>query len=185
MDPHRGIWHRRDTLLGLFWPEQTPPTRAPRSATPFTYSGRPLGDETLRTRGDEEISIDPSSLETDLAAALREGRPADALGSAVLVLLPPTAMDSALLDNERARPRIEVAQATCRMGGAALEQEGTGVVGIGFSRSIPYDEAGGSPDRRPCTDEDPGGALAAFEEYRARLAREFDAEPTGDDGARG
>ena len=57
--PNPGTWHRRDVLLALFWPELDA-TRARTALRNALYVLRQqLGDEAIRTRGDEEISIDP------------------------------------------------------------------------------------------------------------------------------
>src|ERR1051325_683875 len=80
--PAPGSWHRRDTLLALFWPDLDTP-RARTSLRNALYVLRQtLGDGVLVTRGDEEVSVDPAALTTDVAelrAALHEGRGGDAL----------------------------------------------------------------------------------------------------------
>src|SRR5689334_4684023 len=57
-----GAWHRRDSLLGLFWPEldQEHGRAALRRAIYFLRQA--LGAEVLAGRGDEEIGIEPAAL---------------------------------------------------------------------------------------------------------------------------
>jgi DNA-binding SARP family transcriptional activator len=75
-------FHRRDTLLGLFWAE-TDQKRA-RSALrqSLYYLRQSLGAGVLVSRGEEEIGLDPELLWCDVsafAAGLEEGRPEEAL----------------------------------------------------------------------------------------------------------
>ena len=129
--PAPGSWHRRDTLLGIFWPDLDA-TRARTALRNALYVLRQtLGDGVVRTRGDEEVAIDPTALQTDLAAlgeALRTGRPGDVLALYRGELLPslyPT--DSPefhpWLDAQRTRLRLQVAKAGSEWA-AALEREG-------------------------------------------------------------
>ncbi len=187
--PTPGTWHRRDTLLGLFWPEQDT-THARTSLRNALYVLRQaLGERVLRTRGDEEVSIDPAELETDLAElgeALRTGRTAEGLalyqGDLLPGLFPPDSDGfQRWLDTERARLRIEVAKAGVEWA-AILEGEG----GLEEARDVARRMLEIHPDDEPAVRRlmelhramgDQAGALAAYEEYRSRLAREYDAEP--------
>lgn len=78
----RGGFIRRDALLALFWPE-SPADRARGALNKAIYFLRGvLGRETVRSRGDEEVAIDPSRLWCDACAfedALDQGRLADAI----------------------------------------------------------------------------------------------------------
>src|SRR5688500_18027529 len=77
--PH--AFHRRDTLLGMFWPELDA-ARARSALNQALYVLRSaLGNEALLTRGDAEVGVG-GAIHCDVAAfelALDEGRPADAL----------------------------------------------------------------------------------------------------------
>jgi len=187
--PAPGTWHRRDTLLGLFWPEQDTAHARTSLRNALYVLRQALGDQALRTRGDEEVSIDPAEVETDLAdlwTALREDRAGDALthfrGDLLPGLFPPDSDGfQRWLDTERARLRIEVAKAGIEWA-AALEGEGRLEEALSVARRVLEIH----PDDEPAVRRlmalhramgNRAGALAAFEEYRARLAAEFDAEP--------
>jgi DNA-binding SARP family transcriptional activator len=117
--PAPGTWHRRDTLLGLFWPEQDTAHARTSLRNALYVLRQALGDSVLRTRGDEEVSINPDLVETDLAdvwLALREGRAAEALtrfrGDLLPGLFPPDSDGfQRWLESERTRVRVEVARA--------------------------------------------------------------------------
>ena len=68
--PRPGTWHRRDLLLATFWPDlsQARARTALRSALHLLR--RHLDDGTIRTRGDDEVALDPERLMTDVAAML-------------------------------------------------------------------------------------------------------------------
>jgi DNA-binding SARP family transcriptional activator len=58
--PAPGTWHRRDVLLALFWPELDTAHARTSLRNALHVLRRTLGDAILRTRGDEEVSIDPA-----------------------------------------------------------------------------------------------------------------------------
>ena len=187
--PIPGSWHRRDTLLALFWPDLDSAHARTSLRNALYVLRQTLGDDVIRTRGDEEISVDPAKLETDLGdvwAALREGRPESALAHYSGELLPALfASDSEgferWLDTERTRLKLEVSRAALGLV-AALEREGKLAEALGVARKAieiqPDDE---TIVRRLIALHDSmgdrAGALAVFESYRSRLASEFDAEP--------
>jgi len=66
--PQPGTWHRRDTVLGTFWPE-TDQSRARAALRSALYTLRQhLPDRVIRSRGDDDLSIDPELLRTDVSA---------------------------------------------------------------------------------------------------------------------
>ncbi|HEX8946544.1 MAG TPA: BTAD domain-containing putative transcriptional regulator [Gemmatimonadaceae bacterium] len=89
--PRPGTWHRRDSLLGVFWPELDE-SRARTSLRSALYAlRRQLSDGTIRTRGDDEVSVDPALLSTDVGAMLDDfdaGRQCEALARYTGELLP-------------------------------------------------------------------------------------------------
>src|SRR5690606_26510214 len=80
--PAPGTWHRRDMLLALFWPETDNQRARTALRNALHVLRQHLGDQTIRTRGDEEVAVDPAELCTDVAAvwdALHSDRPEAAL----------------------------------------------------------------------------------------------------------
>jgi DNA-binding transcriptional activator of the SARP family len=70
--PVPGTWHRRDLILSTFWPDsdQSRARSSLRSAL-HTLRGH-LPDGLIRTRGDEEISLDPDLIDTDVASMVED-----------------------------------------------------------------------------------------------------------------
>ncbi|HYW33052.1 MAG TPA: BTAD domain-containing putative transcriptional regulator, partial [Gemmatimonas sp.] len=148
-----------------------------------------MGDGVIRTRGDDDISVDPAAMFTDVGAvwsAIRDGRTEDALtglAGELLAGLYPVDSDGFLrwLDEERARLRASVAAsaiARCDV----LERNGRVPEALALARramEIQRDDE--TLVRRVMsmheTVGDRAGALALFENYRTRLAAEFNAEP--------
>lgn len=187
--PAPGTWHRRDTLLALFWPDLDTPHARTSLRNALYMLRQTLGEKVLRSRGDEEISVDPDCLKTDLAevwAALKGGRPEEALASCGGELLPGLFPPDSegfqrWLDTERARLKVAVSTvAVARL--TELEQEGRLSEALAVARRVieiePDDETivrriMGIHDAMG----DRAGALSAYEGYRSRLASDFDAEP--------
>jgi DNA-binding SARP family transcriptional activator/Tol biopolymer transport system component len=187
--PAPGTWHRRDMLLALFWPELDTAHARTSLRNALYVLRQTLGDRVIRTRGDEEISIDPAEMNTDLAAvwaALRSGRSDEALASYGGDLLPglfPADSDGfqRWLETERTRLKVAVCS-TAITQLDQLEREGKLSEALAVARKLievqPDDE---TIVRRLMTLHeamgDRAGALAVFEGYRSRLASDFDAEP--------
>jgi DNA-binding SARP family transcriptional activator/TolB-like protein len=89
--PRPGTWHRRDSLLGVFWPELDQ-SRARTSLRSALHAlRRQLSEGTIRTRGDDEVGIDPALLSTDAGLMLDDldaGRHCDALARYTGDLMP-------------------------------------------------------------------------------------------------
>jgi DNA-binding SARP family transcriptional activator/Tol biopolymer transport system component len=187
--PAPGAWHRRDILIALFWPELDA-ARARSSLRNALYVLRQsLGDPVLLTRGDEEVSVDPAHLETDVAGvweALRESRGEAVLeryrGDLLPGLFPPDSEGfQRWLEDERTRLRLEVARAGLEWA-AVLEREGRPGEALAAVRRVielnPDDE---TAVRRLMALHDAvgdrAGGLNTYEAYRRKLAREFDATP--------
>jgi Tol biopolymer transport system component/DNA-binding SARP family transcriptional activator len=176
-------------LLALFWPELDTPHARTSLRNALYVIRQALGDTVVRSRGDEEISIDPAMLGTDLARvweALRQARPDEALAQYGGDLLPglfPSDSEGFMrwLDTERTRIRVAV----CSTGVSHLDElevNGKIAEAVKLGRRIieiqPDDE---TIVRRVLSlhevNGDKAGALALYESYRARLAKDFDAEP--------
>jgi len=190
--PVPGTWHRRDTVVGVFWPEHDQ-VRARNALRNAVYVLRQhLGEAAILSRGDEELAVNPAVVRTDLAdvrAALAEGDPLAALERYGGELLPGLHALGApgfehWLDAERERLQGMVTEAGRAI---ATESAARGDLGgaIRVMRRVveiaPLDERavraliewhGASGDR--------GAGLQVFEEYRAFLAREFQTTPSAE-----
>jgi len=187
--PAPGTWHRRDFLLALFWPELDT-AHARTSLRNGIYNLRQsLGESVIRNRGDEEISIDPDSLRTDLAevlSALKAGDVERALanyGGELLSGLYPQDSEGFQRWVESERTRLRVAISTSAMAHVdALEASGNPQHALVVARKVseinPDDE---TIVRRVMTLHDKvgdrAGGLTVFESYRSRLQKDFDADP--------
>jgi DNA-binding SARP family transcriptional activator/tetratricopeptide (TPR) repeat protein/TolB-like protein len=61
-------FHRRDTLLGLFWPDASE-TRARAALSQAIYTlRRMLGEDVIITRGDEDLATNPGAVKCDAVA---------------------------------------------------------------------------------------------------------------------
>ena len=77
-----GPFHRRDTLLGLFWPDVDAGRGRASLSRAVHYLRGALGDGVLLSRGDEELGLSSESFSVDAAQfrdLITRGRPADAL----------------------------------------------------------------------------------------------------------
>lgn len=187
--PSPGTWHRRDILLALFWPELDTARARTALRNALYVLRQSLGEDVVRSRGDEEVSIDPERLCTDLGVvweALRDGRPDVALahfgGELLPGLFPPDADGfQRWLDGERTRIRAAVAAAVRDLLAPLEERQAWGEA-ITIGRRMLEIE----PDDEPLVRRvmqlherlgDRAGALRTFEDYRTRLAADFQAEP--------
>lgn len=190
--PAPGTWHRRDMLLALFWPELDTAHARTSLRNSLYVLRQTLGDEVIRNRGDEEISVDPEFLRTDLSIvwdALKAGRIDEALANYGGELLPglfPPDSDGfqRWLDAERTRLKVSVsAAAMARIN--ELERQGNAAQALTLARKVIEINADDETVvRRVMTLHeaigDKAGALAAFETYRSRLETDFDAEPAAE-----
>jgi serine/threonine-protein kinase len=184
-------FHRRDSLLALFWPEldQEHARAALRRAIYFLRNE--LGAEVIAGRGDEELVVPDAELWCDataLDAALAAGDPAGALELYRGPLLDGLYVAGAAaefqdwLDRERLR-LAERAGAAARALGEAAEREGRLEDAVQAARRgldlAPDDEA----SLRRCVtllerSGDPAAALRTYDEFARRLARDLQLEPT-------
>jgi len=186
-------FHRRDSLLALFWPEldQEHARAALRRALYFLRSE--LGSEVLVGRGDEEVGVAEEELWCDAAAmeqALAAGEPEKALALYRGVLLDGLYVAGAApefedwLDRERRRLQTRASQAA-RTVSQRAEEEGRVLEAASAARRAielnPDDEADLQRlvlllDRSG----DRSGALRAYEEFARRMAGEYQLEPSNE-----
>lgn len=188
--PRPGTWHRRDVVLGVFWPEMTA-SRARTALRNALYVLRQnLADGAIRTRGDDEVSLDPAVVTTDVgrfADAVADNRFDDALTSYGGDLLPGLFIPSAegfekWLDTERARLRSEARRCAHQV---AVARESSGEyaqAAEAAERALELDPDDESAVRHVIQLLDRAGdrsrALATFDRFRERFAREYGAEPS-------
>lgn len=180
---------RRDTLLGVFWPEveQERARHALRQAVYVLRQG--LGADVVVSRGDEEIGLAGDEIWCDAAAferAIEEARPEQALewyGGDLLsgFFLSDAPEFERWLEGERQRLRRLASDAAWSL--AEERQEADNLAGAAhWARQAaglsPWDE--GSLCRLiEVLDRtgDRAGALRAYERFARRLEEEYEAEP--------
>lgn len=77
-----GSWKRRDTLLGLFWPELDQEHARGALRRSLYFLRRACGDRALQSRGEEDVAVGPAMISCDaldFEAALDGGRNEEAL----------------------------------------------------------------------------------------------------------
>ncbi|MFW6079104.1 MAG: BTAD domain-containing putative transcriptional regulator [Gemmatimonadota bacterium] len=182
-------FHRRDTLLAIFWPESSD-SRARHALNQATYVlRRALGPDVIEGRGREEIGVRPGAIDCDAVrfdAALDAGDATGALELYAGELLPGFHLAAGgaferWLEGERARLRDRARAAALALADEA-ETAGNVAAMLRFTRRArtiaPDDERTARRliarlDRAG----DRAGALREYERLAARLAREYDAEP--------
>ncbi|MEZ4588628.1 MAG: BTAD domain-containing putative transcriptional regulator [Gemmatimonadales bacterium] len=187
--PAPGAWHRRDTVLALFWPELDGARGRTALRNALYVLRQNLDDGAIRTRGDDEISLATELFATDVGrfrAAIAEGRPDEALSLYQGELLPGLYVQDAegfekWLDEERGQLRSLARRAALDL--AAGREAAGDLAGAADAagRALELDPDDESTVRLRITLLDRAGdraqALATFDRFRERLAREFGAEP--------
>ncbi|HTR22074.1 MAG TPA: BTAD domain-containing putative transcriptional regulator [Gemmatimonadales bacterium] len=185
-------FHRRDTLVGLFWPEsdQERARNALRQAAHFLR--QPLGGDVLVSRGMEDLGIDASKLWCDaiaFEAALDRGEAEAGLeiygGDLLRGFFVAGAPEfERWLDAERSRLRDRATRAAWTLADCAAAENQTAPAAhwARWAAALhPEDEIGQRRlievllrlgDRR--------SALKAYADFAERLRAEFDAEPSAE-----
>lgn len=188
--PRPGTWHRRDTLLSLFWPDVDAARGRTALRNGLYVLRHHLTEGALRTRGDEEVSLDPARFTTDVArleAALAAGDLPAALALYAGPLLPALYVSGAepfekWLDAERDRilglvRRASVALAEARDAAGDL----TGALEAA-TRAVELDPESELALRHQMDLLDRAGAgtqaLLVYERFRSRIHQEFGIEPS-------
>jgi len=185
-------YHRRDTLLALFWPELDTERARNSLRQAVHFLRRILGAEAVPSRGTEELGIGTGRLWCDATAfeaALDAGDLEPALELYGGDLLPGffvsdvPAFDE-WLDGERRRLRDRAADAAWRLSGLADAARDAGAATRWARRAAalaPDDERG---LRRLLELHlrlgDRAGALRAYDEFAARMEREFGVTPSSE-----
>jgi TolB-like protein/DNA-binding SARP family transcriptional activator len=183
-------FHRRDTLVALFWPEDDAEQARHALRQSVYFLRRALGAETIVSRGDDELALVPEQVGCDVwafEAAIAQGRPADALALYRGELLAGFHISAApefehWLDEARARARQQAVEAGWALA-VAREREGDAAGAAEAARRA----AALSP-----TDEtalrrlilllervgDRAAAVRAYEAFAWKLQGEYELEPS-------
>lgn len=184
-------FHRRDTLLALFWPELDQ-KHARASLRNLLYQiRRSVGSDVIEGRGDDEIGLAEGALWCDALAfeeALEAGRLSDALelyrGDLLegFFVRDASAEFELWLEAERARLRRRATDATrARMEEAERAGE-TGEAIRWARRAVAFDPSNEAMVRRQISLLDRAGdraaAVRAYRELAEQLSGEFEAQPS-------
>ncbi len=185
-------FHSRDTLLGLFWPEADDSAARNALRQALHYLRRSLGEETLTSRSDRDIGVDPERLWCDAAAfdaAIEAGRYDEALELYRGDFLPGFFVEDApelerWLDDERASRRRAAVDAAWKL---AEQEEKSGHMRAAtlFARkAVGFTPVDDSAVRRLISLLDragePAAAIEAFEEFERRLSQEYGIPPAAE-----
>ena len=188
--PRPGTWHRRDVLLATFWPELTQSAARAALRSALHLLRRHLAEGTIRTRGDDEVGVDPALLATDAGVMLDDidrGDLVHALDRYRGDLLPGLYIaDSPEFERWLETERTRLSAAAFRTAASLAdvhERDGALTLAIAAAaRSAelsPYDE---SAVRRWIAllgrTDDRAQALAVYERFRQRIASELGTEPS-------
>jgi len=185
-------FHRRDTLLALFWPESdSPHARAALNQALYVLRTE-LGNGTIVTDGDDQVGLSGDAIWCDATAfeaALDTGRPRDALAFYRGDLLEGFFVAGApeferWLESERARLRERASQGAWALA-EAKAAEGEPVEAERWARRgatlAPADEA---MARRLMTFlsalGDRAAAIRAYDDFSSSLRRDYDLEPSAE-----
>lgn len=186
----RGVFHRRDILFTLFWPESDGERARSSLRTGLHFLRRALGTGVIAGRGTEEVGIAPGAVWCDVLAfeeALDAGRAAEALelyrGPFLAGFNLPGMMEwERWLSAERERLRRRAVEAAESLATRA-EEEGDAPAVARWARRVaaldPEDE--GALRRlmqRLAAHGDRAGAIYAYEEFAKRLRADCEAEPS-------
>jgi len=188
--PGASTFHRRDTLLALFWPDQDVTRARAALSRAVHYLRASLGDAVLVSRGDEEVGVNPDLISCDVTGFrkdLSKGRLAEALElyrgefleGFFLSDLPEL---DRWIESERRRFRDSAADAARSLSKSA-ESSGDFAMALHWARQAssyaPYDE----PDARRVLMllgrlGDRGSAIEFFERFSRRLRSDLELDPS-------
>jgi serine/threonine-protein kinase len=185
-------FHRRDTLLALFWPEYDAEQARHALRQSVYFLRRALGPETLVSRGDDELALATERVRCDVwefDAAVDQGRAADALALYRGELLAGFHISAApdferWLDEERSRVRQRAGDAGWALA-EAREREGDFAGGEDAARRAsalsPADET--ALRRLMLFLErvgDRAAAVRAYEAFAWKLEGEYELQPSAE-----
>jgi serine/threonine-protein kinase len=185
-------YQRRDTLIGIFWPDADPDSGRHALRQALYVLRRELGADVLRTRGDEEVGLDAASFHSDAArfdALARSGKAEEAMALYTGDLLPGFYLDDTpeferWLEVARVRFRRKAAELAWSLAESA-ETDGRKGQAARWARAAvehdPFDEAALHRLIGLLAEQgDRAGALSAYAHFARRLADEYAAEPSAE-----
>ena len=185
-------FHHRDTLLGLFWPSADQDHARTSLRRALYILRRALGDDTILSRGDEEVSVDFERVSCD-AAVFQEGLSVNRMDEALELyrgdLLTGFFIDEApeferWLQSERSRLRGCAARAAYAMSDRLEASGDFGAALILARRSLELSDTDEGALRKlielQCRAGDRAGAIQAYETFARHLAAEYETEPSSD-----
>jgi len=160
-------YRRRDSLIGLFWPDSDSESARHSLRQALYVLRKGIGSSAIRTRGDDEVGLDPAAYRGDL--------------------LPGFYVDDApefehWLDVERVRLRRLASDLSWTLAEAS-RRDGNGTEAGRRARKAveldPFNESGLHKLIELLDAQgDRAGALAAFDHFAHRLSEEYEAEPS-------
>ena len=182
-------FHRRDTLIALFWPESDDEHARTGLRIALSFLRRELGDDVIITRGDD-VAVKREAVRCDVdefESALNAGDLENALSLYRGDLLPGLHVSMSpdferWLDAERERLRRRAHDAALRLS-ARHEAEGDwedATKWLRFALNLARDDEAVVQQLIRIFDRagDRAGALRTYESFAQRMATEFDAEPS-------
>ena len=184
-------FHRRDTLVALFWPELDQEHARNTLRQSVYFLRRALGQETIVSRGDE-LALAPDQVGCDVwgfETAINGGRPADALALYRGELLAGFHISEApdferWLEEERSRLRQRAGEAAWALA-AARERDGDAAgAAEAARRAAAFSPADETALRRLMLllkrVGDGAGAVRAYEAFAWKLEGEYELEPSAE-----
>ena len=181
--------HRRDTLLGLFWPELDQEHARKALGQAVHFLRRALGDAALISRSAEELALDPAAVWVDVRAfrsALDGSLVEEALELYRGDLLASFFVEDAAgfedwLERERAHLRARAAAAARLLAEGHEGARNLTLAVASARRAVELSEGDERPLRRliELLDRlgDRAGAVRAYEQFARKLAAELEVEP--------
>lgn len=186
-------FRRRDTILGLFWPELDQEHARGSLRQALHTMRKALGEGAIVTRGESEIGLDPSLVTSDaraLEAYLADGNPVEALSQYRGEFLDGVFVADASPELEEwiAGERIRLRRVAAKAAWAAAEKPaGRGETGQYVRRAVLLSGDDEAALRKGIALLDRMGdraaAAALFEEFAHRVARDLNVEPSAESQA--
>jgi DNA-binding SARP family transcriptional activator/TolB-like protein len=190
--PSPGTWHRRDSVLALFWPDMEPARARAALRTAVYTLRRHLSAAAVRSRGDEELSLDPSLIQTDVDAmrtSLGARDYAEVLRSYAGDLLPGIlAADSPELEQWLSAKRLDL-RLSARKAAGQLADRRAAIGDLSGAIDAARAAVALDPDDEPATRRwislldragDRAQAFAVYERFKAHIGNTFGVRPSAE-----